>query len=385
MNILVLTAYPPVLGMHGGGVRMFHNIRILAARHSVHVISFAESEEDRDRIAELEDLCESVVVVDRKLEGQPSPWSLVPGAIAMFDVDAMRREVEIAVRRHRIDVMQCEYLQMVQFRDPRLFTVWTAIETLSANARQEFLDVEDPIEKLRFYYRWMSMLRYEMKAVSSVDRVVTMTGEDAGYLRSYVPDADIRAIPIGVDSGWYVPNAEDGTRPLRAVFLGNFRHPPNVVAVRFLLEHVIPHFPDVSFEIVGRGLPDGLLDDSAAVLVAPRPDTRSLYVGPNTIVLAPLFSGTGQRVKLLEAFAMGMPVVTTELGARGFPHTPGADVLIADSAADFRRAVGRLVRSAELRHELGVRARRKIVEELDWGRLEGLFLEVVKPNGAAID
>ena len=383
MNILVLTAYPPVLGSHGGGVRMFHNIRILASRHSVHLIAFAESDEDRDRIADLTNLCASVAVVDRRVEGAPNPWSLVPGAIAMFSVDLMRRKAHDAVRRHRIDVIQCEYLPMVQFRDPEVFTVLTAHEAVSANARQELRASTDPIEKLRLYYRWMSMLRYEVKAVRGVDRVVTMTREDADYLRSYVPAADIRSIPIGVDSGWYAPNAEDIELPVRAVFLGNFRHPPNVEAVRFLVEHIIPSFPDVSFEIVGGDLPDGLLDGSGAVSVEPRSDTRPLYVGPNTIVLAPLFSGTGQRVKLLEAFAMGMPVVTTRLGARGFPLTEGADLLIGDSPEGFRNALGKLAGSSELRRELGSRARRKIVGEMDWERLEERFLEVVRPNGAS--
>ena len=382
MNILVLTAYPPVLGSHGGGVRMFHNIRILASRHSVHLISFAESDEDHDRIADLTNLCESVAIVDSRVEGAPNPWSLVPGVIAMFSVDAMRREAHDAVRKHGIDVMQCEYLPMVQFRDPDVFTVLTAHEAVSANARQELRATTEPIEKIRLYYRWMSMLRYEVNAVRGVDRVVTMTREDADYLRSYVPDADIRSIPIGVDSGWYVPNAEDIERPVRAVFLGNFRHPPNVEAVRFLVEHVIPDFPDVSFEIVGGDLPAGLLDGSGAVSVEPLPDTRPLYVGPNTIVLAPLFSGTGQRVKLLEAFAMGMPVVTTPLGARGFPLTEGADLLIRDSPEGFRNALGRLAGSSELRRELGSRARRKIVGEMEWKRLEERFLEVVRPNGS---
>jgi glycosyltransferase involved in cell wall biosynthesis len=111
-------------------------------------------------------------------------------------------------------------------------------------------------------------------------------------------------------------------------------------------------------------------------------DTRVLYHRPNTIVVAPLFSGTGQRVKLLEAFAMQCPVITTSLGASGFPIRDGIEALIANTAEDFAAALNRLVASKELRRRLGENAREMIVRDFTWQRIGRQLINLVemRPN-----
>src|SRR5262249_43521952 len=150
----------------------------------------------------------------------------------------------------KIDVLQCEYLQMAQFRRPGVFTVLTAHETLSKNAYDAFVGDLGPLEKLRLFYRWMQMLNYEVAQIREFHRVVTMTEEDAAYLRSLAPAADIRAIPIGVDPSEFAPVAEP-EQPITALFVGNFRHSPNLEALRFIVQHIAPQFPDVRFLIPG--------------------------------------------------------------------------------------------------------------------------------------
>ena len=95
-------------------------------------------------------------------------------------------------------------------------------------------------------------------------------------------------------------------------------------------------------------------------------DTRTLYHGLNTIFVAPLFSGTGQRVKLLEAFAMGCPVVTTRVGAMGFPVEDGSQALIAETTDGFEAALRRLAADATLRRDMGNKARAMILEHFTW-------------------
>src|SRR5439155_26370206 len=107
--------------------------------------------------------------------------------------------------------------------------------------------------------------------------------------------------------------------PNHIVFVGNFRHAPNVEAAEFLSAEIAPFAPQIEFLIAGPYLPATPPRPLNAVSPGYIADTRSLFHSPNAIVAAPLFSGTGQRVKLLEAFAMGMPVVTTSLSSAGFP------------------------------------------------------------------
>src|ERR1043165_472454 len=108
MNILVLTAYPPVLNMHGGGVRMFHNIRILAQKHSVRVISYVESEEEREALRSTRTICDSVLGVSRTPTYSPHWFSLAPFLIHEFDTPEMHAAIDSEFRARRPDVIQCE-------------------------------------------------------------------------------------------------------------------------------------------------------------------------------------------------------------------------------------------------------------------------------------
>ena len=380
MNVLFLAAYPPVLDMHGGGVRMYHNIRILAQKHEVHVIAFVENEEERARVSEIAGICSSVQAIQRVPNFRQSRLSLIPAEVRFFDTPAMHRAVNEACQRLDIHVLQCEYVEMVQFYRPGIFTVWSVIETLSPNAREQIGRERSPLEKLRACYRWMSLLKYETSAARRFDRVVTMTPGDAKYLRSYVPQADIRTIPIGVDTHHYSPSETVPEEPLRVLFLGNFRHTPNVEAVRFLKDHLMPAFPNLRFQIAGDNLPAGVLDGTQAEVLGYQADTRALYRRPNTVVVAPLFSGTGQRVKLLEAFAMGVPVVTTSRGAAGCAVRNGTDALIAESPDQFRTALAELCDSRELRENVGENARRMVSERFDWDAIASQFFDVVEPD-----
>lgn len=376
----MLTAYPPVLQMHGGGVRMYHNIRILAQQHGVRVISFVENERERELLRSLEGVCESITAVQRIADFRPHWLSLDPFLVREFDTPAMHEAIEAAFCEKPVDVLQCEYLQMAQYKRRGVFSVLTIIETQSDNAWAAFQKESDPSLKLKLFYRWMQVLRYEVSSTRRFDRVVTMTEEDAVYLRSYSPDVDIRAIPIGINPEEFRPLAGDPTHPLKVLFVGNFRHTPNVEAARFLVTEIAPFFPQLRFVLSGANLPEDLKATANVDCPGYVTDLRTLYERPNTIVMAPLFSGTGQRVKLLEAFSMACPIVATSIAAYGYPVSSGREMLIANSAADFRHALAQLVSSEELRTKLGMAGREMILKRLDWLQIGPRLLEVVNPS-----
>ena len=377
MNILVVTAYPPVLHRHGGGVRMFHNIRILAEKHSVHVLSFVGSDEERDMLETVKPVCESVRGIRRIPDFRPHWLSVAPFMVREFSTPEMHQAVDGTLRGKQIQVLQCEYLQMAQFRRKGVFCLLTAHEVQSKNAREAFESALDPLEKLRLFYRWMQFLQYEVAQVRKFDRVVTMTNEDASYLRSYAPEANIRPIPIGIDVDQFSPAESVVNHNVSVLFVGNFLHEPNVEAASFLVREIAPRFPAVKFSITGSPVPEGLPSCANVELPGYIPDTRMLYRGSNTIVMAPLFSGSGQRVKLLEAFAMACPVVTTRVGAMGFPIENGVQALLAETAEEFENALGRLVADSGLRRRTGENARAMILNRFTWPHIGKELLDVV--------
>jgi polysaccharide biosynthesis protein PslH len=379
MNILIVTPYPPVLHVHGGGVRMFHNIRILAKKHSVQVLSFVENDEELEWLKTIQPICESITGIRRIPDFGAHWFSLEPFMVREFGTPAMHQAVDEAIRLKGVDVIQCEYLQMAQYKRRGVFSILTAHEAYSANAYHAFQTATDAIQKLQLFSRWMAMLNYEVSMCNAFDRVVTMTKEDAAYLQSYARRAEIRTIPIGIDAEYFQPAAHRSSdRPIQIVFVGYFRHTPNVQAAEFLLEEIAPHFPTVEFIIAGSYLPERLQKRSNAAFPGYIGDTRELFHGPNTIFAAPLFSGTGQRVKLLEAFAMGAAVITTSIGAAGFPLVHGQHAMIADTPEEFRIAVAALISSSDLRARLGKEARQMILDQFTWDRIGREFLRLVE-------
>jgi polysaccharide biosynthesis protein PslH len=377
MNVLIVTAYPPVLQLHGGGVRMFHNIRILAQKHSVHLISFVGTETEREMLRPVGAFCETVTAVRRVPDFRPHWLSVQPFLVREFHTREMHQAVDKTIRSMNIDVLQCEYLAMAQYWRPKVFTILTIHETSSPNADEAFRRERDPVEKFRLYYRWMSTLRYEVLQSRLFDRVVAMTEHDADFLRTYSPDADIRSIPIGVDTAEFVPSLETPDENPHVLFVGNFRHAPNAEAAEFLINSIAPELPDLKFVISGPHLARQMAAGANVVITGYVEDTRILHCRPDTIVATPLFSGTGQRVKLLEAFAMGCPVVTSSIGAMGYPVHNGVEVLLADSVPQFVAALRQLASSRELRRQLGQNAREMILRHFDWQQLSHAYLSLI--------
>ncbi len=141
---------------------MYHNIRILSEKHSVHVLSFVGSDEEEDLLGSVKPICESVRAIRRIPDFRPHWLSVTPFMVREFSTPEMHRAVDDMLQARRIDVLQCEYLQMAQFRRKRVFSLLTAHEVQSKNAREAFESELDPLEKLRLFYRWMQALRYEV-------------------------------------------------------------------------------------------------------------------------------------------------------------------------------------------------------------------------------
>jgi glycosyltransferase involved in cell wall biosynthesis len=378
MNILFVTAYPPVLHRHGGGVRMYHNIRLLSEKHSVHVLSYVWTAEEADLLNSVRPVCESIQGIQRVPDFGRHWLSVKPFLVREFGTPEMHERVDAMLRSKKFDVLQCEYLQMAQFRRRHVFSLLTAHEVQSQGAWEAFEAESDPLSKAKYFYRWMQILNYEMSQIRKFDSVVTMTPEDAAYFKSYAPSANVRPVPIGIDAKEFRPNEVQASEAISVVFLGNFLHLPNIEAARFLVREIAPRFPDLRFRIAGSPLLELAQAGPNVELAGHIPDTRTLYHSPNTIVVAPLFSGTGQRVKLLEAFSMACPVVTTRVGAMGFPVEPGVNMLIAETTEEFAGALRRLIAEPGLRRRMGDNARTMILDRFDWSRVGKEYLDVVE-------
>ena len=179
---------------------------------------------------------------------------------------------------------------------------------------------------------------------------------------------------MGVELEPYEQHARTRQRD-SLLFVGNFHHFPNVDAVLFFYREIFPLIlsqkPDVMLNIVGAELPDEIirLQEHSNVVVTGDVKDIERYFGTHEILIAPIRIGSGVRVKILEAFAAGTPVVSTSIGAEGIDLQDGQEILLADCPADFSRCVLNLLGDRGLYHQLAKSAHRLIAEQYDYGAI----------------
>jgi glycosyltransferase involved in cell wall biosynthesis len=221
------------------------------------------------------------------------------------------------------------------------------------------------------------MARYERQTCQAFDSVVTVTAEDARALAGlYAPEQApaFNVIPICVDPALTQSQPRPGGSP-NLLFMGGMHWPPNADGVRWFADEVLPAVlasqPQARLLAVGRQPPDALRGGpSQAFIEAPGfVDDPQPYWARSQVFVVPLRAGGGMRVKILDAWARGVPVVATTIGAEGLQYRPGDDILIADTPADFTAAVLAVLGDAPLARRLAAAGRAAVEQHYDWRRV----------------
>jgi O-antigen biosynthesis protein len=369
LRILLITPYLPSL-LHAGGGRMLQLIRRLARKHSVSLLSFSDNDRELAFLPELRGLCKSVEVISRQPRvTQQDPLHLIPGRmLEEFSDPAMSLKIEQALLADNFDIVQCEYLQMA-YVCPHLSresTMLTDHEVQHLAYRTNMRRL-GPLKSLLTFPAWLKWLSAEIDACRRFDQVVTVTDRDALALRRFSSSLDVRTLETAVDDVYFQPEHSIEEEPNSLVYVGGFRHKPNVDAVNFFVEAVLPlvrrELPDVKFYVVGsygRSEIPNSVQSTPNVFVTDWVDDLRPYLAKSSLAVVPVRLGAGIRGKVLEAWAMGKAVVSTSLGCAGLDARQGENLWIADKAADFADSVVTLLRNDELRRALGEDGRQTV-------------------------
>jgi sugar transferase (PEP-CTERM/EpsH1 system associated) len=222
---------------------------------------------------------------------------------------------------------------------------------------------------------------WEKRAVRQFDGVTAVSNVERTWIQRHAPTAIVELVPNGVDTKYFYARRASRGKP-SLVFTGLMDHPPNVDAAIWFCDEILPGLrrkvPDLAFNIVGskpHPKVSELKKRDGVQVTGEVPDTRPYLA--ESIVVVPLRSGGGTRLKILEAMAMNRPVVSTTLGAEGLDVVPGANIMIADTPDQFVKHVLFLLSSPEAGRGLGSAARGLVEERYDWSvcldKLQGLY------------
>jgi GT2 family glycosyltransferase/glycosyltransferase involved in cell wall biosynthesis len=392
-QVLVVSPYSPWPAVHGGATRISNLLAEMRDSCDVTLVSFydTEIEASPESLGRLRELCRETVLVPREFHGRGG--RLLPNATVGFWSQRMFDEVEYQLDRRRFDVVQVDYTHMAHYLPapvPGLLRVlvehdiaFVAVGRARGRARSFLRRVSARIDELR-------MLRYEVAAVEGADLVLTMSDADRAALARFVDPSAVRVVPNGVSCRDF-PARHAPPEPATILFVGFFRHDPNVEAVEWFAREILPvvreRIPDAIFRVVGAYPPVALGELASSVpgmeLTGMVPATAPHYCAA-TVFVAPILRGSGTRLKILEAMASGCPVVSTSLGAEGLA-VGREEIRIADDARAFAEAVVELIERPEEAAGLTARARRFVEERYDWPAIARRLLALYRIEAGAGD
>lgn len=390
MRILFLAHLFPLPLDSGGKIKSYHTLKILAARHEVQTIAYLRGQEESRMVPELRRVCEGIEMPLARGKGRQIAdllGSISCGRSFIISRDfraGMLEAVRDAVNWFKPDVVHIDHLQMAQF-----VGFGGRYKTVLDNHNVESMIVRRVAETsqsrlMRWYaaVEWPKLRKYELDICNRCDLVLTVSDEDKAVLRGLDPAlTNVECVPIGVDVDHFRPvDRVAGTHNMLSV--GTMYWPPNVDSMLYFCRDILPlvseQIADCTLTIAGQRPVDAIraLAGDPRIEVTGYVDDERVIATNCGVFVVPLRSGSGVRVKILNALAMGLSVVSTSIGAEGLAVKSGEHLLIADSPRDFADAVVRVLRDRELADHLGSSGRKLVCERYSWTRVGDQLLSL---------
>lgn len=402
LNILYISHRIPYPPHKGEKIRAFHQIVHLARHNRVHLICLADDIADLDHAKVLEELCASVTTVYRRklfslLLAARAIVTRKPLSVAAFRHRKLAEEIRHRLGTERFDVIFVTSSAMAQY----ILSVPVVARVI------DFIDVDS--EKWRLYSERRSfpssciyqleanrLASYESKLVESFDHSILISKEEKRAIRARGSAGPISVISNGVDLDYFKPIAFSSNEQSRRsiVFTGAMDYFPNVDAVHYFCREILPLIqtivPDVQFYIVGRN-PNRevrqLGKQSNVIVTGTVPDVRH-YLAQARVAVAPFRLARGVQNKVLEAMAMGVPVVGTHEAFKGIAAGERDGVRIASDPVLFAEHVMTFLRGdANLRLRTARQTRSYVERSHRWedqgAKLEQLLEQVVREKAGA--
>ena len=378
--------WPPT---SGGRTRSLQILSELARRHEVTVVTTHGIDDDPDGLVERLSHCARVIslpyLVPKRgsvrfpLTVARSWFSSDPVDLWKWRVPAVHQCVEGLIDSGTVDVCVADFLfaaanvptrevPAVLFEHNVEYLIWKRLHDLeSVPWKRALLGIE-----------WRKLRAREAAACRRATLTVAVSEHDSRRLSEIAPAANVTWVPTGVDTEYFAPR-QSAERPNHIVFSGSMDWHPNEDAVRYFLGDILPRIragiADVSFSVVGRNPTASLraFAEAAGAAVTGTLDDIRPEIAAAAICVVPLRAGSGTRLKIFEAMAMGKAVVSTTLGAEGLAIDSGCHFMCADGEQAFADAVIALLRDPARRRRIAAAGRALVEDRYSWAQVARPF------------
>ncbi len=389
----------------GGRIRSYKILRELARRHAVTVFTFYAAEANDEHLL-LQGVFDQLICLPLHL---PPPRGLRealdfarlmvssrPYTVSKYCRPEVADALSKVLARQSYDVIVCDFAiagGVIPWDYPCPKVLFTHnVEALIW--RRHASVARNPLWKAVSWWEYHKMTRFERTCLNKSQRVLTVSETDRAFFSHIIDPAKITVIPTGVDTDYFRPTQET-EEPDSLVFTGSMDWMPNEDGILYFVREILPvlrqQLPRARLTVVGRSPSErvrSLARADQSIRITGRVDDIRPYVNQASVYVVPLRVGSGTRLKIFEAMAMGKAIVSTTLGAEGLPVTHGENILLADSPNDFAKVIVTLMNSPAMRTRLGLAARQLVERNYSWGSVASQFdaaLQQVKAGTRRIE
>ena len=382
LKILVVSPFLPYPGVpHAGGKFVFFLLRVLSKHHSLVLLSRCFPGEER-HVPFLKNMLAGVETIP--VQGPVNPDSIRSVCRTIWSYYRLSRKAHEILKEGRFEICHVEFTETGVFwrRQSGIPSVLSCHDIIAKPAFRRYL-ASRGFSRILHWILWKAKQRVENHSVRKFRRVFTLSEEDLEWAKRLYSGVTFRALryPGGIDFAGLPRRVVPG----RILFLGAMHRPQNVESVRYFWETIWPsvqqEVPEAEFWVAGGGIPKAmereLSRDDRVTMTGFVEQVEEMYKSASVFV-APILAGGGVIVKILDAMAAGVPVVTTTFGNEGIRAEPGKQVFVADTPGDFASFVVHLLRDEELRNSVGSAGKRYVENSFSGDLLTATVEEAYK-------
>lgn len=392
MKLLIVSHWLPARIDNGSRIRAFNLIKCLSKRHAITLFTFGRVDGAVD-LTSLQSMCQHVEIVEPVRRNARLPFhgllSRVPRSQLALDNTIMHDLVRSAIARHDVaialQVGAARYLEGYT-ECPRIFE-----EVEVGLVRERWLSSGSVARRLRDGLTWLKFRRFVRDLVEDFDWATVVSERERQHLQDIGCDPGrISVIPNGAETG---PLGRRVHRVPRLIYPGSVTYSANLDAVVHFSRNILPEVrrrcPEVVFMVTGST--DGVESDAlpfgeGVIFTGWLPEVESM-IADSAVCVVPLRVGGGTRLKVLQAMALGTPVVSTSKGIEGLELESGIHLLVADNSSAFAAHVVELLHNPELGERLAGAAHRLVSERYSWqtsgATLDQVLVDAVRQHRVA--
>jgi glycosyltransferase involved in cell wall biosynthesis len=302
-----------------------------------------------------------------------------------------RREIKKELSRGVYDIIHAETFYVMPHIPKTKIPSIMVEQTIEYQVYKHYVDNEVPLILRPIFMIDVIKLRFwELYFWKKTNRLVAVSNDDRDIMKRLVPGIKVDVIPNGVDSDYYLSKKVEKKMPPRLLYgVTNFEWLQNVEAVNILIDQVWPkvhsRVPEAKLWIVGRLIPQRILDLARhrrdIEVTESIKDARDAY-GAASLMVTPIRGSGGTRLKILEAMAAGLPIVSTSVGVAGLGLIPGKHALVSDSIDELSEHAVRLLLDQSLSKKIGLAGQKFVRDNFDWKKIvklhDRIYTEAIK-------